>query len=329
MWVGEGGRLVSTGGTDETLEEATVPVRSGRRMPAMLRALRPHQWSKNVLLFVPLVLAHELGDAERWIAATIGFAGFCACASGSYLLNDVLDLDHDRRHPEKCHRPLAGGEISVTTSLWLAAALVLGSIGGTALTVGARGAWLLVAYTLTTALYSFILKRVVVLDILVLAGLFTLRVLAGARAAEVVVSPWLLVFSMFFFLGLAAAKRYAELVRVRGSAEERVSRRGYRTEDASLVQVIGVVSGYVAVLVIGLFISSDDVMALYSHYEALWLVCPLMLYWLTRIWFLAQRGLLSEDPVTFATKDPTSWAVGALVVATGVWASTGLTGLPA
>jgi 4-hydroxybenzoate polyprenyltransferase len=295
----------------------------GAQTIATLRAMRPHQWSKNALLFVPLLLAHELSDLDRWRATFIAFAAFCACASGSYLINDFFDLEADRTHPQKRNRPLASGAISTRAAVIVGVLLVFCGILAAAFGVNPMVAGMLAGYTLVTALYSMVLKQKMVLDVLILAGLFTLRVLTGGQAASVPVSPWLLAFSMFFFVSLASVKRYSELLEWRDLETERVSRRSYQREDAELVQTTGIASGYLSILVIGLYISSDDVVALYSNAFVLWLICPLMLYWLTRVWFLARRGELSEDPVLFATRDLTSYGIGLLVLGVGLWATLG------
>jgi 4-hydroxybenzoate polyprenyltransferase len=288
---------------------------------ALLRALRPHQWVKNLLLFVPLLLAHTVTDLDRIVATVLAFAGFCACSSGTYVLNDLLDLDADRVHPRKRHRPLAAGTLSIPAGIAASAVLLLLGVGGPAVLVGPMVAGMLTAYVALTLLYSAVLKRLVFVDVLVLAGLFAHRVLTGAVAAQVVISPWLLVFSLFFFLSLATVKRYAELLAARSRSLRQLSRRGYEVGDIELVQSIGLASGYMAVLVIGLYVSSEDVRRLYARPQLLWLICPLLLYWITRIWFLARRGRVSEDPVLFAATDPVSYGVGALVLLCGTLAS--------
>lgn len=315
---------MSTTRESESRGIAKAPTAHRLRLGIVLQAMRPVQWLKNILLFVPLLLAHDLADGDRWLATLIAFIAFCACASGSYLINDLFDLEADRTHPEKQHRPLASGALSPRAGVTIAAVLVPGGIAIAGLGVSERVGWMLAGYTLLTALYSMILKRMLNVDVLMLAGLFTLRVLTGGQASNVPVSPWLLVFSMFFFLSLATLKRFAELRASPAPDAARVSRRSYRPEDAELVQTTGISSGYLSILVIGLYITSDDVVALYSNTSVLWLICPLMLYWLTRMWFLARRGQMSEDPVLFAMRDKTSYLVGALVLGVGVWAALGV-----
>jgi 4-hydroxybenzoate polyprenyltransferase len=322
----KGAVLVAPGrGTSRQAERLDVPVRHVspvvRNAGALLRGLRPHQWVKNLLVFVPLLLAHRQFDLERLLATVGVFMAFCACASGTYLLNDLMDLEADRAHPIKQRRPLASGSLSIPMGLSLAAMLVLGSLAGALWLLGPVIAGMLGIYVFLTLLYSLSLKEKLFLDVLVLAGLFTHRVLTGAMAADVVVSPWLLAFSMFIFLSLAALKRYAELLSARGRDVQQVSRRGYEVADLELVQTVGLTSGYLAVLVIGLYVSSSDVRVLYPRPEILWLVCPLLLYWVSRLWFLARRGLVSEDPVLYAATDRASYVVGALVLACGILAA--------
>jgi len=312
----------------ETVRRASrlsIPIevvpRKGSPARALLRALRPHQWVKNLLLFVPLLLAHTVTDFGRITATLLAFAGFCACSSGTYLLNDLLDLEADRAHPRKRHRPLAAGTLSIPAGLATSAVLLAVGIGAPAVWVGLPVAAMLSAYVALTLLYSAVLKRLLFLDVLMLAGLFAHRVLTGAVAAQVAISPWLLVFSLFFFLSLASVKRYAELLAARSRSVQQLSRRGYEVADTELVQSTGLASGYLAVLVIGLYVSSEDVRQLYATPALLWLICPLLLYWITRIWFLARRGRVSEDPVLFAATDPVSYVIGVLVFTCGALAS--------
>ncbi len=284
------------------------------------RALRPHQWTKNLLLFVPLLLAHR-SEPGRVLDVGLAFFMFCGCASATYLLNDLLDIDADRRHPQKRRRPFALGTLPIPIGLALLAGLLTASIGASIALLTMSFTAMLAAYVLLTTAYSFCLKETLVLDVLVLAGLYTHRVLAGGIAADVAISPWLLAFSMFIFLSLAFVKRHVELVSARSADRSELDRRGYRVDDIGLVETMGLASGYVAVLVIGLYVSSDEVTRFYATPELLWLMCPVMLYWITRIWFLAHRGEVSEDPVLFASRDRVSYACGALMLAIGALAT--------
>lgn len=306
-----------------TPKQVLTPDPPPGRGRALLRALRPHQWVKNVLLFVPLLLAHQF-EPPRLLATVVAFLSFCACASGSYILNDLLDLQADRAHPRKRGRPFAAGALSIPAGIALAGALLVGAFGLSLAALPLPASGMLAVYAVLTTAYSLVLKRILLVDVLVLAGLYTHRVLAGAVAAQVAVSPWLLAFSLFIFLSLAFVKRYVELASVEARDESGPARRGYRVGDIGMVQTMGLSSGFLAVLVIGLYVSSDDVRRLYAMPELLWGTCPVLLYWVGRIWFLAGRGSLPDDPVLFAATDRTSYAAGALVAAIAVLASVGV-----
>jgi 4-hydroxybenzoate polyprenyltransferase/phosphoserine phosphatase len=283
---------------------------------ALLRTLRVHQWSKNALLLVPLLLAHQAADLERLFKALLAFIAFSLIASASYILNDVLDLESDRQHPHKKLRPLATGLVPIPVAFVIAALAIASSVVIASALLPGLFAGILLLYFGTTTTYSFALKRIAILDVLVLAGLYTLRVLAGAVATHVPVSPWFLAFAMFFFLSLAFAKRYGEL-RLAGEQSEShdyLLARGYRVEDVDLLRSVGAASGYLAVAVLTLYINAPEVHILYKSPIALWLIGPLLLYWVTRLWFLANRGHLTNDPVVFALTDRPSYVLAGLVV---------------
>ncbi|MCI0570587.1 MAG: UbiA family prenyltransferase [Myxococcaceae bacterium] len=278
---------------------------------AWLKALRMHQWAKNLLVFVPLLAAHrglELGLVGR---AFLGFIAFCFCASSVYLLNDLLDLPSDRRHPTKRLRPFASGTLPLEAGLVLAPLLAGAGAALTLLLPPAFGAALGAYYAITLA-YSFHLKQVAVLDVLVLAGLYTVRILAGALAVGVPTSSWLLSFAMFLFLSLALVKRVSEVRRLRLASQDVVHGRGYGGGDYEVLVSLGTAAGYVAAVVLSLYINSDTVSRLYVHPERLWLLCPVLLYWVSRIWLLAHRGKVDEDPLVFAMRDPVSFGMGVL-----------------
>jgi 4-hydroxybenzoate polyprenyltransferase len=285
----------------------------GGRVLAAVRAMRPHQWVKNLLVFVPVVLDHKVTHAESMLHAATAFVAFCCAASSAYVLNDIVDLDADRRHATKRFRPFAAGVLSPTFGLVFAPVLLA---IGFALSWGALPVSfvaLLAVYVVLTAAYSLYLKRVAVLDVLLLAGLYTLRVLAGIAAADVRFSTWLLAFSTFLFLSLAFLKRYTEVSAMDGAPTEQVRRRGYLRADREWLGSMGGASGYLSVLVLALYINSEQVVALYRRPLALWLICPLLLFWIGRMWLLAYRGRVHDDPIVATVRDPSSYAVGALV----------------
>jgi 4-hydroxybenzoate polyprenyltransferase len=276
--------------------------------------LRPHQWAKNVLIFVPLLLSHRPGDIEKTPDLLLAFVLFCLCASAGYIVNDLRDLEADRHHPLKRHRPLASGSVPTGLALTMAGALLLIAFLGSAWLLPWAFTATLAAYVLFALLYSLWIKTRLLVDVFVLAGLYTLRLLAGGAAAEIELTAWLLAFSMFLFLSLALAKRYAELDRAPSDQAEHLKARNYRRDDMAVMLAAGLASGYLAVLVMAIYISSDLAQELYRRPELLWLVCPVMLYWITRVWFLPRRGALQEDPILFALKDRVSWIAGIVAV---------------
>jgi 4-hydroxybenzoate polyprenyltransferase len=279
----------------------------------LMAALRVPQWVKNLLVFVPVILDHKVFSLPVVSRALVAFAAFCLAASGAYVLNDLLDIEADRRHATKRKRPFAAGALSPRLGRALAP-LLFGAALLLAFVVPSRSfAALLLLYLTVTTAYSTYLKRVAVLDVLLLAGLYTLRVLAGVAATGVRFSTWLLAFSMFLFLSLAFLKRYGEVAGLEGSAGEGVLRRGYLRGDREWLGSMGGASGYLSVLVLALYISSDQVVALYRTPILLWLICPLLLFWVSRMWLLAYRGRLHEDPIVATTRDPLSYLIGAIV----------------
>lgn len=275
--------------------------------------MRPHQWVKNLLVFVPILLDHRLTQPEVVARGALAFLAFSLAASGAYVLNDILDLEADRGHPTKRHRPFASGALSPRSGFLLAPALIVTSlVVGAGLVAPGFLALLLLYITLTTA-YSAYLKRIVVLDVLLLAGLYSLRVLAGITASGVRFSTWLLAFSSFLFLSLAFLKRHGELSLATQPAPS-ARRRGYMPQDMEWLRTMGAASAYLAVLVLALYLNSDEVVQLYSKPAVLFLVCPLLLYWTSRMWLLAHRGRINEDPIVAAARDPSSYVVGVLVL---------------
>ncbi|RCX09374.1 UbiA family prenyltransferase [Extensimonas vulgaris] len=278
------------------------------------RMLRVHQWLKNLLLFVPLLAAHQLGNGPAWLALLLAFASFSLCASSVYIANDLLDLESDRLHPRKRLRPFASGQMPVWQGVVFAPLLLLASLLLATFVGGQFLPWLLAYFVLTCA-YSWGLKRLVLVDCLTLALLYTLRIVAGAAAVGQALSFWLLAFSVFLFLSLAFVKRYAELEVQVLSGKQKIHGRGYHTTDAPIVQTMGIVSGYASVLVLALYLNSDAVLRLYRAPQVIWGAVPVMLFWVSWMWLQAQRGQMHDDPLVFAVKDRASLAAGVAFVA--------------
>jgi 4-hydroxybenzoate polyprenyltransferase/phosphoserine phosphatase len=285
------------------------------KIRALTRALRPHQWAKNALILVPLFAAHVARDPRALTAGLLAVLAFCLCASSVYVLNDLLDLEADRAHARKSRRPFAAGELSILVGLAIAP-ILLGSAVLIAAFLPAKFQLAFATYYALTLAYSFGLKGRVLIDALALAGLYTLRIIAGAAAVGVPLSFWLLLFSVFLFLSLAFVKRFAELDSLRRQQLLRAKGRGYHVEDLPLLQSLGTASGYLSVLVLALYINSPAIEALYRRPKLVWMLCVLMLYWISRVWMKAQRGAMHDDPVVFALKDRVSLVVGLLAMIT-------------
>ena len=296
-------------------EVADVLPRKRAGLRVWLKALRLHQWLKNVLVFVPLLAAHQFLQPTAVAHAIAAFIIFGVCASGVYVLNDLLDLGADRAHPRKRKRPFASGRLSLAAGLVVAPLLTIAAFVAAYL-LDPHFALMLLGYYVLTLAYSLRLKRIAMLDVLVLAGLYTVRIIAGSAAIGTGLSFWLLAFSMFLFLSLALVKRYTEVAAQPGNGHEQIKGRGYAASDAGLLATLGGASGYLSVLVLALYIDSTASAALYRHPQWLWLMCPLLLYWISRVWIIAHRGAMHDDPVVFAVTDNVSRAVlvlGALV----------------
>jgi 4-hydroxybenzoate polyprenyltransferase/phosphoserine phosphatase len=272
-----------------------------------INAIRGQHWAKNLLLFLPLALSHNLALAPV-VRTFIGFALYGFCASGLYILNDLLDLHSDREHPWKKERPFATGELSIPEGL-LASFLLLSAAVGMGFVLDVQFGLALVGYAVLTMLYSLYLKKIALLDVFVLSSFYSVRILAGALISATPLSQWFLAFSMFFFLSLAMAKRYSELLHASDLVQAGNSGRGYRTGDRELLLSLGVGSSFSAVVIFSLYVHSPEVRLLYSSPEFLFLLCPIVLYWLSRTWLMAHRGELKEDPVTLAIRDPVSYGV--------------------
>ena len=313
-----------------------VPVRAfeDRSSPfkAWIRAIRLHQWAKNVLIFLPVLLAH-VRTLGPMVAALMAFVSFGLAASATYIVNDLLDLEADRHHPRKRRRPFAAGDLSpiagvATILLFFVGSLVLALLLPRTLFAvspnfpwngqGGFLAWLII-YVITTTAYSLRLKRMVLVDVIVLSGLYTIRIIAGSAASGVMISPWLAAFSIFFFLSLAFVKRFSELesmrVRSQSTGVTAIKGRGYRVSDLEQLRSFGTACGYASVLVFLLYIGNMEAATLYHHSKRLWLLVPVLLLWISQLWLLASRGELHEDPVVYAITDKRSLAMGAILVA--------------
>jgi 4-hydroxybenzoate polyprenyltransferase/phosphoserine phosphatase len=294
--------------------ELAVFPRQRAKLRDFVRALRPHQWTKNVLVFVPLLTSHQLESVASITAAVWAFFAFGLCASAVYVVNDLLDLSSDRLHARKRTRPFAAGTLKLSTGFALVP-LLLGAAAAVAWRLPPLFGWVLAGYFALTLAYSVELKRIAVVDAMTLAGLYTSRIVAGACAIGVPLSFWLLQFSIFLFLSLAMVKRYAELDDLRRAGRTRASGRGYRVDDLTLLHSFGTAAGYGAVLVLALYINSPEVKKLYGDPEYIWALCVLLLYWISRVWIKTHRGEMHDDPVVYALKDRVSQLVGVLCAA--------------
>lgn len=302
-------KLAGTGGIAERFTDSRTGIGEYRR------TLRLYQWLKNLLIFVPALTSHQVASPDVLATSTLAFLAFSISASGVYVLNDLFDLEDDRHHPRKRLRPLPAGVVPLNRAIIMAPALLAGGLL-LALLVNMLFLWVLIGYLCLTTAYTVAIKRIVLLDVLVLAGLYTVRVLAGGAATGIAISFWLLAFSVFLFFSLALVKRYAELLTFDPDENgTRIAGRGYRGDDRWTLLGLGLCSGLMAVLVLALYIHSDKVTAMYESPELLWLLCPVLLYWISRTWLLAGRGELMDDPLLFAVRDRASYVVLAVVLA--------------
>jgi 4-hydroxybenzoate polyprenyltransferase len=286
-----------------------------------LYGLRVHQWLKNLLVFLPLLPIIDATTPDMAMRAAAMFLAFSLCASSIYVFNDLLDLEADRHHARKKKRPFASGLISISQALPLALSLLFGSMALAVLTLPPLAVATLIAYMLLTTAYSTLLKRRMLVDVFALAMLYTMRILAGAAATQVEPSFWLLGFSLFMFLSLALAKRYVEVDELRSRSQHAMKGRAYVAGDGAFVMASGVASGQLSVLTLSLYLNDPTVAQRYSHPYGLWLLCPLLLYWLVRIWLKAHRGELHDDPVVFAATDRISQTIVAASLVLVYWAS--------
>lgn len=288
------------------------------------KTMRLHQWAKNLLVFVPLVLGGRIADPEAWLSALVGFLALGLVASATYIINDLVDLPSDRLHWTKRDRPLASGRLSIRAAGLLALGLLSSGLALVS-TQTLFAVALILTYVATTLAYSFYFKRVPIADVFVLASLFTMRLGLGIALTDVRLSPWLLVFSMFTFLSLSVAKRHTEILRMIELQRSSTAGRGYRAEDAPLALALGLASAMAAVLIMVVYLIEDAVpRQFYVAPQFLWTIPPILFLFLGRIWLLSQRGVLNDDPVAFALKDPVSLGYGITTVAALVLALIGV-----
>jgi 4-hydroxybenzoate polyprenyltransferase len=291
----------------EPREPSPLPA---RRFPGpVVRVIRPYQWVKNLLLFVPAIGAHRILEPATLTNVLVGVIAFSCCASAIYVVNDLLDIASDRLHPRKRLRPFAAGELSVPTGVAVSAALLVSAFVIAAVALPFGMVLVLAAYVLLNLAYSLQLKRQPVTDVFLLTGFYVLRIFAGGIATGIPLSTWLLAFAMFFFLNLALVKRFAELTLAAASGHD-IPGRGYVAGDVVWMQTVGPGAGYMAVVVLAIYTTQPDVTALYTTPIALMWLCPLLLYYVSRIWLRAMRQMIHDDPVIETLRDPASYVVG-------------------
>jgi 4-hydroxybenzoate polyprenyltransferase len=299
--------------TFATADEQGEP-RRGLSLKVLVKALRVHQWLKNVLVAVPMFAAHAMGERLALLHVAAAFVAYSLCASSVYMVNDLSDLRADRLHPRKRLRPFASGDLPLVHGLLLAPILLASAFSIAWLLLPPTFTLVLAGYYCASMSYNFVAKQRAVWDVILLAGLYVMRVFAGAAAVPVPLSFWLLAFSMFLFLSLALAKRYSEMLVQQGLGRTVAHGRGYSTDDMPLLQSMGLSSGYLAVLVFALYINSPEIHRLYPRPYMLWAICPLLLFWVSRVWLKTHRGEMHDDPVVFAARDATSLFIGFLAV---------------
>ena len=325
VWA-EAGAAVLVDVADSVAARVSVPVE--RRfavrpalLPTLLRAMRPHQWVKNLLVFVPIFTSHALTDGPSWIGGLLAFAAFCAAASGIYLINDLFDLAADRAHPNKRHRPFAAGDAPALAGVVAGAVLVLIAAALAAI----AGITIVVAvYAATSLAYSLRLKRQPLVDVFALAGLFTVRLFGGGEASGHALSLWLLAFASFLFLSLALVKRVTEVMESSRRSAAAIAGRGYGPDDLAILQLFGVCASFAASLVLALYVQSEASSGRFAAAGLLWGIVPLVLLWNCRMWLATARGYMHHDPILYAARDRVSWAIGAAVLAVMLVARTGV-----
>jgi len=317
VWAASAGAIVVS--SSQSLQKAAAAsvavLQVVKPLPQSLKvyakAIRVHQWLKNLLVFVPVLAAHQISPGPIK-AALLAFVSFSLCASAVYVINDLLDLSSDRLHARKRNRPFASGALPISQGLVMAPALLLTSaLIATQLPLAFAAT--LLAYFVVTCLYSFWLKNQVIVDVLMLASLYTSRIIAGSAATLIVPSFWLLAFSMFMFLSLAIVKRYSEMLVAIQQNKTKAAGRGYLVSDMPVLVSLGASAGYMAILILALYVNSPDLNGLYPRRWALWLALPPLLYWISRVWMKTHRGEMHDDPVVFAATDKQSWILAVLI----------------
>jgi 4-hydroxybenzoate polyprenyltransferase len=294
-----------------------------KTIPSLIKMMRVHHWVKNVLVGVPLVTSYSLSDTQLCIQSLLATAAFCLIASGTYIFNDVLDLKHDRLHPMKRLRPIAAGEVSISTALLLMA-LLIGLSLVISLQVNLPLTEALVVYLAVTVAYSHWFKSHAILDVLILVLLWNLRLYAGALAIDVDLSVWLLSFGAFLFLSLSFLKRATELKQSNLDVSSVLPGRGYQPADLIWLSPLGIGCGVAAIVVLALFVDSSSAQWHYTHPERLWLMCPAVFYWLARLWLKMHRGDMHHDPVYFSLTDRASWMAGGVLLLSIICAHAGV-----
>ncbi len=279
----------------------------------VMAALRMHQWGKNILIFVPLLTAYKFTNLSLFFLLIAGFFALNLCASSGYLINDLFDLTTDRQHARKSTRPFASGALPLVMGFYAIPLLLITSFI-LAFYLSTLFALFLATYFVLTMSYTFYFKKIVLVDVILLALFYVLRIIMGGVVVQVPLSEWLLAFSLFFFLSLAFVKRVSELQTLRSANQLMTVGRGYLADDLEQIMIFGTCSGYIAILIFALFINSASIITLYHSPQWLWLCCPLLLYWISRIWLLTHRGFMHDDPVLFAIKDKMSYVVGFFIL---------------
>ena len=277
-----------------------------------LKAIRAYQWIKNLLIFVPLITSHSFSSVSVILQATWAFFAFSFAASAGYIINDILDLDSDRAHPGKKFRPFASGKLSIPRGLSLAFILLVTGLF-IAMQLNFFFSVILTTYFVISLSYSIYFKKILLYDVFILALLYSIRVFAGAVVISVSVSFWLIAFSIFIFLSLAFVKRYSELMKISNNRGLEDRGREYRMGDLGLLQIMGIVSGFLSVVVFSLYINSPEVYELYTYPKILWAISLLFLFWISRIWVITNRGNMTDDPIVFTIKDPHSYFIFSIV----------------